>query len=284
MSKRKISLVLEGGGMRGAYTAGALSWLIDNNIEFSSAYGISTGAVHLCNYLLKNKDNLFNFSINYITDKSIMGLPAILRCGLFVDYDYMFDEILVKKAHFDISPLKNIKTNAKVGLYEFKEQETIYHSLKDIQMEELKGACTLPLLGKYASINDRKFLDGGITKMIPIEEAIKDENDAHIVITTKPSGFIRKPSNKFVVFLMKIFYKSCPQLYKDYAIRDTNYNKQIAIINEQVILKKALYIYPSKASNVSRLGGSKQELIDLYNLGRSDMEAKKEEIFDLFKI
>ncbi len=47
MSKIKTSLVLEGGGLRGAYTAGALTWLIDQGIEFDSSYGISTGAVHL---------------------------------------------------------------------------------------------------------------------------------------------------------------------------------------------------------------------------------------------
>ena len=44
----KTALVLEGGGMRGAYTAGCLAWLIENNVHFDSAYGISTGAVHLC--------------------------------------------------------------------------------------------------------------------------------------------------------------------------------------------------------------------------------------------
>lgn len=282
MGKRKISLILEGGGMRGAYTAGALSWLIDNNLEFDSAYGISTGAIHLANFLMKNKDNLFSYSTNVITDKRIMGIPSILRCGLFVDYDFMFNELLEKQNGFDITPLKNIKTNAKLGLYELDIQKTIYHLLKDVSMEELKGACTLPLLGKYAHIGDRKFLDGGITDMIPIDPAIEDGNDLHIIITTKPGGYVRKPSNKFVVFLMKVFYSKWPQLYKDYAIRDKNYVKQINHINELVEDEKALYIYPSKKSNVSRLGGSKQELIELYELGWSDMEFNKEKILALF--
>ena len=51
MAIEKTGLVLEGGGMRGAYTAGALSWLIDQGIEFDASYGISTGAVHLTNFL-----------------------------------------------------------------------------------------------------------------------------------------------------------------------------------------------------------------------------------------
>ena len=40
----KIGLVLEGGGVRGAYTVGALSWLKDNHISFDYSVGISSGA------------------------------------------------------------------------------------------------------------------------------------------------------------------------------------------------------------------------------------------------
>jgi len=78
--KKKTALVLEGGGLRGAYTAGALSWLIDNGIVFDNAYGISTGAVYLSTYLLGSKENLKYFSTDGITDKRIIGLKPLLRC------------------------------------------------------------------------------------------------------------------------------------------------------------------------------------------------------------
>ena len=51
----KTGLVLEGGGMRGAYTAGVLSWLIDQGIEMDYGVGISAGAMNLCSYAMKNK-------------------------------------------------------------------------------------------------------------------------------------------------------------------------------------------------------------------------------------
>ena len=60
----KVGLVLEGGGMRGAYTAGALSWLIDHGIEFDYGVGISSGAVHLCSYLLKDKNFCMIFQLS----------------------------------------------------------------------------------------------------------------------------------------------------------------------------------------------------------------------------
>lgn len=279
--KIKTSLVLEGGGMRGAYTAGALSWLINNNIEFNNAYGISTGAIHLCNYLLKDKKNLLDFSTKYINDKKAVGLKAILNCFHLVDYDYLFNDLMMKKAKFDIDKLHDIDCDAKIGIYELNQGKTIYHSTKNIQIEELKAACTLPLLGKIARIGDRKMLDGGITDMIPIEEAIKDGCNKHIIITTKPGDFVRKPSNKFVVALMKARYKECPNISKDYNVRHLNYYNQISSIKDLVEEGNALYIYPSKSSNVSRLGGSEEELISLFNLGIQDMENNRDKIFEL---
>lgn len=283
MKKLKTSLVLEGGGMRGAYTAGALSWLIDNNIEFDNAYGISTGAVHLVNFLLKNKKNLFEFAVDYIRDSKAIGLSSILRCGHLVDYDYLFNELMIKVCKFDMNELKDVKTKGMIGVYELKSGKTEYHPIQDLQLEELKAACTLPLLGKIARIGDRQMLDGGITQMIPIEESIKDGCDRHLIITTKPGDYVRKPSSKFVVQIMKLRYRNCPNIASDYEVRHKNYYKQIGEIKDLVENKKALYIYPSKPSNVSRLGGSREELIELYELGRADMEARKDEIFSLLK-
>ncbi|WZU02416.1 patatin-like phospholipase family protein [Erysipelothrix sp. D19-032] len=47
MTKDKIGLVLEGGGMRGAYTAGVLNWSLKNDLHFDYVVGISSGALYL---------------------------------------------------------------------------------------------------------------------------------------------------------------------------------------------------------------------------------------------
>lgn len=269
--------------MRGAYTAGALSWLVDNNIEFDNAYGISTGAVHLCNFLLKDKKNLFDFSTKYITDKNAIGVRSIIRSGHLVDYDYLFNDLMIDKIGFDINELNKVKTDAKIGVYELSSGKTEYHDIHSLNIEELKAACTLPLLGKVAKLENRQMLDGGITDMIPIEQAIKDGCNKHIIITTKPGDYVRKPSNKFVVEVMKLRYKDCPNIAKDYEIRHHNYYIQISSIKNLVEEGKALYIYPSKTSKVSRLGGSQEELAELFELGRADMEAQKEKIYKLLE-
>ncbi len=281
MLDKKIALVMEGGGMRGAYTAGALSWLLDNGIEFTSSYGISSGAFYLCGYLMKDKEFLYNCSTNCVTDKRYMFLPGIMRSGKIVDYDFLFNQILVKENHMDLSPLKDLDVEGFFGLYDLSQGKTVYISTKDISVDLLKAAASLPILGKLVKVGDKEYLDGGITEMIPIEKAIKDGCEKFLIITTKPQNYVRKPAKKPIIALMKAMYPQCSQISKDYSVRHLNYKKQIEIIKDLTEKKKAVFCFPSRESQVTRMGGSKQQLDDLYELGYSDMEDRKQNLFEL---
>lgn len=284
--EKKVSLVLEGGGFRGAYTAGCLSWLIDEGIKFDYAYGISTGAVHLCSFLIEEKHYLYDLSTNYIADKQLVGWRSLLREKRYVGYDYLFSHILPEVFHYDIDRVLKTTCQAKIGVYNLDKGETEYVKVQDIDhdMQLLKGACTLPIIGRIVNYKNHHLLDGGITKMIPIEESVKDGCDIHIVITTKPADFVRKPAPFLIKTLMKLNYRKYPSVAKDYAVRHLNYQKQIDLVKSLQAENKALLLYPSRNIPVKRLTGDKENLLKLYALGRQDMEIRKEEIFKLLGI
>lgn len=281
MSK-KIALVLEGGGMRGAYTAGCLSWLVDNGIEFDSAYGISTGAVHLTTFLMKDVKMLYHTSTRTINDKGVIGLKPLLKEGAICSYNYLFNIKLKKELEYDI---KNVYTNcdAHYGVYDLSQGKTIYLPLKDMNMNILKACCTLPIIGHIVIEGDHEYLDGGITKMIPIEKAVEDNNTDYLIITTKPLDYIRKPAKDLVVKLMAKVYKKCPTIANDYKNRHLNYQKQIDLIKKIESTGHLFYRYPSQTIDVSRLRGKTEDLIKLYELGRKDMEDNKEAILKIIK-
>lgn len=280
MSKR-ISLVLEGGGMRGAYTAGCLSWLIDEGIEFDGGYGISTGALHLTTFLFRNKEWLKKISTEILPSKDSIGVPAFLKEGQIVAYRTMFDRV-VNDVGLNLNKLET-KTKAKIGLYSLDEGKAVYVPIEKVTYPLLIAACSLPLLGKVTTAEGKRYLDGGISDMIPIGESIKDGYDKHFIIATKPLTFVRKPAKKFVVNLMKLVYKDCPNIARDYEIRHLNYKKQIAEIKDLVDKGDALYRYPTETVKVTRLGGSKEDLLDLFEMGRRDMENMREEIYNFIK-
>ena len=53
MEKLKTALVLEGGAMRGMYTAGVLDVFEKAGLEFDGIIGVSAGALFGVNYLSK---------------------------------------------------------------------------------------------------------------------------------------------------------------------------------------------------------------------------------------
>jgi len=282
MSKK--GLVIEGGGLRGAYTAGVLTWLLDHDIKFDYGVGISIGALYLSAFLTENKELLYECCINLAGGKANVGIPPLLREGTLVGYDNIFKEIVNNKYKIDVDKLITNQTKAEIGIYDLSVCETEWISNKDFDHDSLfiKAACTLPMFGRKVKIKDKYYLDGGITTMIPIGRSIKNGNEKHFIVTTKPENYVRKPYSKFVLTLFKLVYHDYPKLAKDMSVREKAYYQEINTINELVKQGTAIHIFPSKDVGVTRFGGSKEQLIALYQLGIQDMEERKSELLDFF--
>ncbi len=283
----KYALVLEGGGMRGVYTAGALAWLNDHHITFDYGVGISSGAVALVCYMEENKTTPYNMIVKYACNGENVGLKAFLTEGHYVAYNRLFKEDLLGKEKLSIKPLRNEgHMHAEVGTYDLNKGETVFFDVKDLDddLELLRGTCALPIASAVVNYKGEKYLDGGITKMIPIERSIEQGCTKHLVITTKPSDYKRKPANKIVLFLMKLIYRKYPAIRRDYKVRHLNYYKQMGIIEDLVEKKDAVLVRPSRSINISRFKGNPKDLDELYCLGYQDMENKKEEIYSFLHL
>lgn len=64
MENVRTGLVLEGGGVRGIFTAGVLDVFLENGVTFDGLIGVSAGAIHGCSYLSGQKGR----SIRYYAD------------------------------------------------------------------------------------------------------------------------------------------------------------------------------------------------------------------------
>lgn len=276
----KIGLVLEGGGMRGAYTAGALSWLIDNHVEFDYGVGISAGAINLCSYLLKDKQFLHDITVKYMSDKKNVGLIPLLKEHRYVGYDYMFDDLLINQVKYDTSLITEKKMNMEFGIYDLNQSKTIFFNASDLDpgLRMLKASCTLPIAGKIVDYKGHRFLDGGISIMIPIDRSIEQGCNKNIVIITKPDGYVRKAASQLMQKMMAFNYPNYPKMVYDYIHRHESYNRQMDLILKQVEENKCILVRPSKTIPVKRFSGDPENLKSLYELGYKDMEARKEEI------
>lgn len=280
----KTGLVLEGGGVRGAYTAGALAWLQDNHVKFDYYVGISSGAGYLAFGLLNDdKHSPKNMATIYAADPHLVGLYPLTHCGYFVDYKKIFDVYLKGKEGTNVRKVLAEKPNMEIGAYDLNQGKTIFFGPDELDpdLELIRGACALPIASEVVNYRGHRLLDGGITVMIPIERALEQGCTRILVITTKPKDYVRKPTPKIIRKMMKHTYPDCPQVWADYAVRDKNYYRQRKIIDDLCSQGKAIDILPSETVKVSRWKGDREKCEHLYDIGYSDMENHRTEIAKL---
>ena len=192
----KYGLVLEGGGVRGAYTVGVLAWLSDNHISFDYSAGISSGAMYLACWLTDRMDTAYHIATDYAVDPHTVGLQALLSEGHYVAYGRLMEHDILGKEHFDAEKLRTADPGMEIGVYDLEEGKTVFFpsSAVDDRIELLRAACALPIASGIVEYNGHHYLDGGVTKMIPIERALEMGCTRCMVITTKPEGYVRKPA------------------------------------------------------------------------------------------
>ena len=274
----QAGLVLEGGGMKGIYTAGVLDFFLDKGIDFSSVYGVSAGACHMCSYLSGQKGRALDISIDYLDSKKYCSVESLLTTGdlfnvntcysLIPDYLYPYDHEAFKQYK---GKAFSVVTNIETGRPE-------YLRLRDMTKDIIKvrASASLPLVSRNVKIGNKYYLDGGISDAIPLQKSIMDGNRKNVVVMTKEIGFKRKPT-KHLEF-MKLRYLKYPKVYELMAERHIHYNHTLEYIERQKENGQAFVIRPKTAGKVGRIEKDKDKLIALYNEGYQDAEACYEEL------
>lgn len=276
----KTAIVLEGGGLRGAYTAGVCAWFIENNIEFDLHIGISSGAMHAFSLAMKDVKLLHDSSVDYSVLPNNVGWRAILREGTPVGYNFMFEELLTKRLNMTADRIRSIPSLVEFGVYRLAIQKTIWYNQSDVddKIKLLQAACTLPIAGRNVKVNDEWFMDGGVTTMIPVERALEHEADKIVVVTTKPSNFVRKDNSPLTQFLLDIIYGKYKILLQDFRKRKDVYNREMDLVRQLEKEGKVVHLQPSKDFGAKRFSATLEQVQNMFDLGKSDCEAKRESI------
>lgn len=274
----QAGLVLEGGGMKGIYTAGVLDFFLEKGIEFSHIYGVSAGACHMCSFISKQKGRAYDIGIDLADHKRYCSVSSLLTTGdlfnvktsysLVPDYLYPYDHETFHKYQ---GRAYAVVTNIATGRAEYLRLRDMK---KDIDM--VRASASLPLVSRNVQIGMKQYLDGGISDAIPLRKSIMDGNLKNIVIMTKEEGFVRKPTSQSTLALIKARYFKYPRIYDLMEKRHEVYNETLDYIERQKMNGQAFVIRPKKKSNVGRIEKDREKLIALYWEGYHDAEEQFE--------
>lgn len=272
----KTALVLEGGAMRGLYTAGVLDVFMKNDIKIDTIFGVSAGALFGINYKSKQIGRALRYNLKYAHDKRYMGMYSLLTTGDVMNKEFCFTELVNKLDPLDFETYNNsnvefyaVVTNVETGEAEYIE---INDAKKD--MEYLRASGSMPFVSNLVEINGNKYLDGAIADPIPLKKALDMNYGKIIVIQTRPADYLKKKS--WLPF--ELVYQKYPNFVKTGKSGCIKYNETLNLIKKHEKDGRILVLRPSEKIKMRRVEKNLNKLQAIYDVGVKDCKENLEKI------
>ena len=270
-ARDKIGLVLEGGGVRGIYTAGILDVFMENGLLFDGVIGVSAGAVHGCSYLSQQKGRSLRYYKKCCGDPRFMGLRSWLKTGDIVGADFCYHELPDKLDIYDHEAFLRCGIPFYVTCSNVETGEAEYLQITDMkeQVDYLRASATLPYFSRIVNINGKKYLDGGCTDSIPVEAFQKLGYSRNVVVLTREAEYRKAPEQSWMA---KLLYRKYPAFAQALCDRHLTYNKTVERIVELEKEGSTFVIRPESSLNIGRLEKDPENVQRVYDIGRADAE------------
>ncbi|MBE6623756.1 MAG: patatin family protein [Ruminococcaceae bacterium] len=275
----KKGLVMEGGGMRGLFTAGVIDVLMENGISFDGAVGVSAGACFGCNYKSRQTGRVLRYNTKYCKDKRYCSFKNLIKTGDLFSADFCYRQLPYELDVFDYKAFEENPMEFFVAATDVETGKPVYHKCKDGKDEDLlwfRASASMPLAARIVETDGKKLLDGGIADSIPLEFFENMGYEKNVVILTQPKGYV-KSKNK-LIFLIKLVFSKYPKLIETLKNRHKLYNIQTKYVLDAEREGRAFVISPSEKLPAGRVEHDPETLKKAYNIGRQEAQLKLEDI------
>ena len=273
----KRGLVMEGGAMRGLFTAGVTDVMMEAGIVFDGAIGVSAGAVFGGNYKAGQAGRVLRYNLRFCKDPRYSSLRSLIKTGDLFGADFCYREIPDHLDPFDQAAYAANPMDFFVVATDVHTGRAVYHNCLDGGREDLewfRASASMPLASRIVSVGGYDLLDGGIADSIPLAYLEEQGYDRNVVVLTQPMGYV-KTKNKAMPLLRRV-YKDYPQLLDTLARRQDVYNETTAAIREKERRGEVFVIRPEAPLDIHRVEHDRRRIQAVYDLGRAVMEKRLE--------
>ena len=263
----KTGLVLEGGAMRGLFTAGVLDVLMEQGIRLDGAVGVSAGAAFGCNYKSGQIGRAVRYNVCFARDWRFCSVRSLLLTGDLFGAKFCYETVPMELDKFDYDAYRRDPMPFYAVCTDMETGKAVYTNVPDCsgaQMDWIRASASLPLVSRPVVIGGRAYLDGGIADAIPLAFMEKQGYARNLVILTQPEGYRKKPAHP----LIRTALRKHPQLAETMMQRHEMYNRETAYVFAQAAAKKAFVICPPQPIGISRTERDPEKLRAVYALGR----------------
>lgn len=274
----RLGLVLEGGGMRGVYTAGVLDFFLEENFFVDGVIGVSAGAVQAVNFVSRQEKRGFRVIATYVNDKRYMSFRSLLLTGDLFNRKFCYERIPNELDPFDYETFRNSSTRCYATATNVLTGEASHLELKDLHddMDKLRASGSLPLVSNLVNIDGIPHLDGGIADSIPFDAFRRMGYGKSIVVLTRAKGYRKSPNRLMPIIRFK--YRKYPRFIAACENRFRVYNETLDALEAAEARGDVFVIRPQKTVEVARLERNASKLEALYREGFAEAKERFDDL------
>lgn len=268
--KIKKGLLMEGGAMRGMFTAGIIDVLLENGIEFDGAIGVSAGAVFGCNYKSRQIGRTIRYNKRFCNDKRYCSLWSLITTGNLYNAEFDYHQLPAVEDPFDNETFTRnpmsfylVATDIVSGEAKYKQIVTADYN----ELEWMRASASIPALARPVEVDGLKLLDGGIADSLPIRKWLEMGYGKNVIILTRPKDYIKKKM-PFIWLMNLMWGRKFPGLISDVKVRHERYNNSRELIWQMEKEGSAFVFCPETDLGIGASEKNPEELERVYQIGR----------------
>lgn len=265
-------LLLEGGSLRGLFTAGVLDTFMENDVYFPAVAGVSAGALNALNYVSHQPGRSASINLRYRHDGRYFGPKAALRGGSLFGLNFMLYDVK-KEVPYDEDTYAHggmrmiaVATNAETGKAAYFEKGKTDFDFN----EAVRASASLPLASAPVMLDGQPYLDGGCACPIALNWALEQGFEKIVVVTTREKGFRKKQPGQRMIDLYDDFYGDKPLFLATMLTQEMRYNALMDQLDEMEESGRVFCVRPQEPITIGRFEGDTEKLLALYNRGHRE--------------
>lgn len=282
----KVGMLLEGGAMRGIFTAGILDFFLDNNIDIPNVLAVSAGAYSGMNYVSGQYKRILTSVIEPMRNEKMLGVSLLFKNGEFFNMEALFNRIPRYDSPFDFDSFLKSGKRFITSACDCTTGESVYFD-KFENLDEflniIRVGNSLPLLSKVGSINGRPMMDGGMADAIPIAKALEEGWEKIVVVVTRDPNY--RKSSKGDIYnskLVKFLYHKYRGLLRAIDLRPKKYNDSIETLN-QLEKDGRAFVFRPIGLELKNNENDADVLNDYYKIGYEMAASRHEELLEFLR-
>ena len=275
----KKGLVLEGGAMRGLFSAGVMDVMMEHGVGFDGIIGVSAGAAFGCNYKSGQAGRAIRYNMRFAKDRRYCSLWSLLTTGDLFGAEFAYHVVPSKYDLFDNEAFERSKTEFYVVCTDVLTGKAVYKRCMKGGYdfcEWIRASASMPVASRVVDLEGYKLLDGGMADSIPLAYFHSIGYEKNIVILTQPEGFRKTPNRLMPLIRWRL--RSYPNIVKTMEERHLMYNRELDYVKEAERKGDTLVIRPHEALPIGHVSHNPSEMKRVYDMGRHVGEERISEI------